>query len=91
MAQVFAQSGEVLVLRGIEFYVDKKSKELLLDALNNYTEIAGRTPTRVVVHKSPLFTKLEQKDFSDAIGNIKRDLLQSDLPTPNSPIITRYL
>ena len=85
MAQVFAHSGEGLVLRGTEVYVDEKSKEphlsenqakeLLLDALNNYTEIAGRTPTRVVVHKSTLFTKPEQKGFSDAIGNIKRDFV----------------
>jgi len=85
MAQVFAYSGEGLVLRGTEVYVDEKSKEphlsenqakeLLLDALNNYTEIAGRTPTRVVIHKSTLFTKPEQRGFSDAIGNIKRDFV----------------
>jgi len=85
MAQVFTHNGEGLVLRGTEVYMDEKNKEyhlsekqandLLASALDMYKKKAGRTPSRVVVHKSTLFTKPERDGFSKAIGGLKKDFV----------------
>ncbi len=79
MAQVFTHNGEGLVLRGTEVYVDEKTKEfhlsenqagdLLKDAIDRYINKAGRTPSRVVIHKSTLFSKSEETGFKTAIEN----------------------
>jgi len=85
MAQVFTHNGEGLVLRGTEVYVDEKTKEphlskqqakdLLSSALNMYERKAGRAPSRVVIHKSTLYTVPEIDGFSAAIGNFKKDFV----------------
>ncbi|MBD3354430.1 hypothetical protein GF361_00415 [Candidatus Woesearchaeota archaeon] len=85
MAQVFTHTGDGLVLRGTEVYVDEKTKEphlteqqakdLLADAINRYTQRASRNPIRVVIHKKTLFSEAEIKGFSEAIGSLKRDFV----------------
>ena len=85
MAQVFTSNGEGLVLRGKEVFIDEKTKEphlsenqareLMDSALQMYIKKAGRTPSRVVIHKSTLFTKEEKDGFSDAIGGLNRDFV----------------
>lgn len=85
MAQIFTHDGQGLVLRGSEVYVDEKTKEahlsekqahdLLTDCIKKYTEKAGRTPARVVVHKPTSFTSVENSGFSSAIGNVKKDFV----------------
>lgn len=89
MAQVFTHNGEGLVLRGTEVYIDEKTKEfhlsqmqaevLLKDAIHKYIKKAGRTPSRVVIHKSTLFSKAEEAGFKAAIEtankNAKRDFV----------------
>jgi len=85
MAQVFTGSGEGLVLKGTEVYLDEKSKEphltenqamvLLGDAITKYSNKVGTKPTRVVIHKKSLFTDAEKKGFSTAIGNLKKDFI----------------
>lgn len=90
MAQVFTHNGEGLVLRGTEVYVDEKSKEphltemqaydLLKDSIKRYIQKAARNPSRVVIHKSTLYTDAEKKGFNKAIDeinipNIKRDFV----------------
>ena len=85
MAQVFTHTGDGLVLRGTEVYVDERTKEahlsekqaneLLADAINRYSTRAGRTPSRVVIHKKTLFSDAEKKGFSEAIGSLKKDFV----------------
>ena len=85
MAQVFTHTGDGLVLRGTEVYVDEKTKEphlteqqakdLLTDALQRYRSRAGRTPVRVVIHKKTLFSEAEKRGFSEAIGDLKKDFV----------------
>lgn len=89
MAQVFTHNGEGLVLRGTEVYIDEKTKEfhlsqsqaenLLKDAIDKYINKAKRTPSRVVIHKSTLFSKAEEDGFRNAIEatnkNAKRDFV----------------
>ena len=85
MAQVFTHTGDGLVLRGTEVYVDEMKKEphlteeqakkLLSDSLDRYGKKAGRTPNRVVIHKKTLFSEAEKKGFSEAIGDIKKDFV----------------
>ena len=85
MAQVFTHNGEGLVLRGTEVYVDEKTnephlskqqaKDLLSSALKMYIKKSGRTPSRVVIHKSTLFSDPEVEGFSEAIGKLKRDFV----------------
>ncbi len=85
MAQVFTHTGDGLVLRGTEVYVDertqephlteKQAKDLLADAINRYTTRALRNPIRVVIHKKTLFSEAEKKGFSEAIGNLKKDFV----------------
>ena len=85
MAQVFAHTGEGLVLRGTDVYVDEKLKEahmtaeqsenLLSDVLKKYENIAKRNPVRVVIHKKTLFSEAEVEGFTKAIGNLKKDFV----------------
>lgn len=86
MAQVFTHNGEGLVLRGTEVYVDERTREahltesqakdLLMDAIQKYIQKAGRNPSRVVIHKSTLFSRAEQAGFNEAIGEgVKRDFV----------------
>jgi len=85
MAQVFTHNGQGLVLRGTEVYLDERTKEphlsekqaedLLKDSITRYTDRAGRNPTRVVIHKSTLFTDAEKRGFSKSIGELKRDFV----------------
>ncbi len=85
MAQIFTHDGHGLVLRGTEVYIDERTKEphlsekqaeeLLSEAIKKYSEKAGRSPSRVVVHKSTLFTKAESDGFSKAIGDLKKDFV----------------
>jgi hypothetical protein len=85
MAQVFTHDGQGLVLRGSEVYVDTITKEphlsekqaetLLKEAIEKYTEKAHRTPARVVIHKSTLFSNDEIKGLNTAIGMVKHDFV----------------
>jgi hypothetical protein len=89
MAQVFTHNGEGLVLRGTEVYIDEKTREshlsqnqaedLLKDVIHTYIKKAGRTPSRVVIHKSTLFSKAEEDGFKLAIEatnkNAKKDFV----------------
>ncbi len=77
MAQVFTHNGEGLVLRGTEVDIDEKTKQpymkknqaqtLMECALKKYHTSSGRNPTRVVVHKSSIFSEDEQTGFNKAI------------------------
>lgn len=77
MAQIFTHDGEGLVLRGTEVGIDKKTKQpylkkdqsqtLMEKALQKYKNSTGRTPSRVVVHKSSIFSEDEQIGFNKAI------------------------
>lgn len=85
MAQVFTHSGEGFVLRGSEVYVDEElnephlsesqAKDLLSDSLEKYKEKAKRTPSRIVIHKSTLFSKSEQDGFNEVIGDTQKDFV----------------
>ncbi len=85
MAQIFTHTGDGLVLRGTEVYVDERTKEphltekqakdLLSDAIQRYTSRAKRNPIRVVIHKKTLFSEGEKKGFSEAIGNLNKDFV----------------
>ena len=85
MAQVFTHTGEGLVLRGTDVYIDEKTHEahlsenqardLLKDAIETYTKKAERNPIRVVIHKRTLFTEAEKKGFTEAIGDYKKDFV----------------
>jgi len=88
MAQIFTHSGEGLVLRGSEVEVDERTKQpylkkreaksLLKKALSQYVNQAGRTPARVVIHKSSSFSEGEKDGFNEAIyelGNISKDFV----------------
>lgn len=85
MAQIFTHDGQGLVLKGTEVYIDEKTKEphlsqkqaeeLLLKAIKEYKDKANRSPGRVVIHKSTLFTAAEMDGFNAAIGNLKKDFV----------------
>ena len=87
MAQVFTSTGEGLVLRGTEVDIDEKTKlphltedqahDLLQKSLKKYMDQYERTPERVVIHKSSLFSEDERAGFERAIlGN---DIHKNDL------------
>jgi hypothetical protein len=85
MAQVFTHNGEGIVLRGTDVTVDalrrephmseRQSRELLAEALRTYQERAGRDPSRVVIHKTTLFSAHERQGFDTAIGRHARDFV----------------
>jgi len=85
MAQVFTHTGEGLVLRGTDVYVDEvtreahlsesQAKDLVLNALELYKSKAKQNPARVVIHKATLFSDAEIKGFSDGIGEIPKDFV----------------
>lgn len=81
MAQVFASTGEGLVIRGTEVDIDEKTKnpylkkdqaqKILKNALEKYQSLSDKIPTRVVVHKSTMFLEEEQIGFNEAIYGLK--------------------
>ncbi len=83
MAQVFTHNGEGIVLRGTDVITDHITKEphmsskqariLVTEALKMYREKAGRDPSRIVIHKTSLFSEEEKSGFNEAIGSIMRD------------------
>lgn len=85
MAQVFTHNGEGIVLRGTDVVVDqrtnqahmleKQARELMMEALKTYMERAGRTPSRVTIHKTTLFSENEKRGFDAAIGGLARDFV----------------
>lgn len=85
MAQVFTHNGEGIVLRGTDITVDKRTKEtylsekqandLLAISLKVYKERAGRDPSRVVIHKTTLFSPDEKRGFDNAIGQTAKDFV----------------
>lgn len=85
MAQVFTHNGEGIVLRGTDITVDKRTKEthlsekqaqdLLTVSLKVYKERSGRDPSRVVIHKTTLFSNEEKGGFNKAIGQIAKDFV----------------
>jgi len=85
MAQLFTHSGEGFVLRGTDIIVDEQTREahlsrtqsesLLRDVIDKYAQRAGSKPSRVVVHKSSIFTEDEKKGFLSAIDNSKYDFI----------------
>lgn len=82
LAQVFTPEGEGLVIKGKKFpwirgtspHLSKIAAEKLLkDALDLFTkQTGGRSPTRVVIHKSSKFEDAETTGFKKAIGDIQR-------------------
>lgn len=79
MAQAFSDRGEGIVLRGSSFEWDARelgpphlsreaAKELLLAMLEQYKHTHRITPTRVVVHKSSLFSAEEIAGIEDALA-----------------------
>jgi hypothetical protein len=84
MAQVFTHSGEGFVLRGGNVAFDKLTRtvhlskdqacSLLRDSIKKYSEKAG-APSRVVVHKTSLFSDEEKVGFEEAIGKCHFDLV----------------
>jgi hypothetical protein len=85
MAQVFTHNGEGIVLRGTDVVVDrrtrephmseKQSLELMAEALKTYEERAGRKSSRVVIHKTTLFSREERNGFDSAIGTMAKDFV----------------
>jgi hypothetical protein len=88
MAQVFTHNGEGLVLRGSEVDVNEHTKQaylkkdqasaLMKRALTKYIEKAQRNPSKVVIHKSSIFSPAEQEGFNEAIyelGNVQKDFV----------------
>jgi hypothetical protein len=85
MAQVFTHNGEGIVLRGTDVIVDplrrephmseRQSRELLAEALRTYEERAGRDPSRVVIHKTTLFSADERQGFDTAIERHAKDFV----------------
>jgi hypothetical protein len=85
MAQVFTHNGQGIVLRGTDIVTDqrthethmseKQARELMVEALTTYKEAAGRSPVRVTIHKTTLFSEDEQKGFNAAIGNLAKDFV----------------
>lgn len=85
MAQVFTHTGEGLVLRGTDVYVDDvtreahlseaQAKELVMNAIELYKSKAKQNPARVVIHKATLYSEAETKGFSEAIGNVPKDFV----------------
>lgn len=81
MAQVFTHNGEGLVLRGTEVSIDEKTKKpyltkdqsriLMERALRKYSNSTGNNPSRVVVHKSSIFSEDEQAGFNKAIYGLE--------------------
>lgn len=82
VAQAFDETGTGLVLRGPDFpwnegqqgptpHLDcERAKALLSLVLHRYHQETGRTPTRVVVHKTSRFTDAERDGFKTALGAI---------------------
>lgn len=78
MAQVFAHTGEGLVLRGEDVRVDEHTREphmtreqadhLLAQAICKYVEKSRHTPARVVIHKTTAFTDDEKLGFNSSIA-----------------------
>ncbi len=85
MAQVFTHNGEGIVLRGTDVVTDrltnephmseKQARELLEEALKRYQDRANRTPSRVVIHKTTLFSEGERRGFDNAVGATARDFV----------------
>lgn len=85
MAQVFTHNGEGIVLRGTEVFVDRitrqphmserQSYELISEALKTYEEKAGRSPTRITIHKTSSFYTEERNGIDRAIRSLSRDLV----------------
>jgi hypothetical protein len=84
IAQAFDATGDALVLRGREFPWDPRSddrqphltaagaQELLELALKLYkAETQGKTPRRIVVHKSSRFTQAELEGFRGGLGDVR--------------------
>lgn len=81
MAQVFTNNGEGLVLRGTEVDIDEKTKKpylkkeqaqtLMERAIKKYKDSSGQNPSRVVVHKSSVFSEDEQSGFNKAIYSME--------------------
>jgi len=85
MAQVITHNGEGIVLRGSDVIIDEHTKEahlseqqamdLLTRALATYKERANRDPSRVVIHKTTLFSEPEKKGFDQILGSISKDFV----------------
>lgn len=88
MAQVFTHNGEGLVLRGTEVEVSEYTRQaylkkdqartLMTRVLEKYKEKTNRTPSRVVIHKSSIFSNDEKEGFNDSIyklGRIDKDFV----------------
>lgn len=77
LAQVFTPEGEGLVLRGDRFdwakgedpHLSKEAaKRLAQEAMKAYEQQVETRPTRVVIHKSSIFTRQEREGFKEGIG-----------------------
>lgn len=77
MAQIFLHTGESLVLRGNEVYMDEHTRnphlkrsqaiDLLSKAIQIYKSRTKQTPGRLVIHKTTEFLKEERDGFNQAI------------------------
>ncbi len=82
LAQVFTPEGEGLVIRGERFpwtrghaphLKEEAAEKLIKAAIDLFTkQTGGRSPTRVVIHKSSKFEDAEISGFKKAIGDIPR-------------------
>lgn len=85
MAQVFTHNLEGFVVRGTEVTLDERTREpfmsekqahdLVKHAIEKYTERAGGTPHRVVIHKTSRFSDKEKEGVLRAIGKTPCDLI----------------
>ncbi len=101
MAQVFTHNGEGLVLRGTEVYLEENSKEphltenqaysLLKDSINRYIQKAARNPSRIVIHKSSLYTVAEKEGFNKAINELNIPNIKKDFVTISNKTGIRFL
>jgi hypothetical protein len=80
VAQAFSERGEGVVLRGASFQWDRKqgpprlprdgARALISGVVDQYTRYHRQAPTRVVVHKSSLFSADEIAGMEDALANV---------------------
>jgi hypothetical protein len=81
VAQVFNERGDGVVVRGGSARISKTdrqvhldatdSRQLLLDALEEYRRVHGNLPARVALHKTSSFDEAEREGFAEAADQEK--------------------
>lgn len=83
VAQAFSETGNALVLRGLDFkFTDRTphlpaavAADLMQRTLERYKREFGRAPGRVVIHKSSTFTASERSGFLEGLGEVPTDMV----------------